>query len=89
MTTETVAFPRRRSPIGKRPRHGLKLAMQFLFRRPARWLLAVFAPGLMVGAGIAAWHHPDPASAAPGWRYQVQLEDCNRVLELQRETVRP
>ena len=82
MTTETAAFPRRRSPIGKRPRPRLQPAMQFFVRRPVRWLLAVFALSLMVGAGIPAWRHLYPASAAPGWRYQVRLDDIERVSAL-------
>ena len=82
MSADSASIPYRRSPIGKRPRSGTQLLMLLLDRRAARWLLAGVALLLLVGAGIPAWHHLYPATAAEGWRYKVQLDAIERVSAL-------
>ncbi|WP_271412085.1 hypothetical protein [Pseudomonas sp. Q1-7] len=56
--------------------------MLLLDRRATRWLLATCALALLVGAGLPAWRHLYPASAAQGWRYRVQMDAVERVSAL-------
>lgn len=82
MSANTTSLPRRPSPFPKRRRSAGQWLMLLLDRRFARWLLAAFALVLLVGAGIPAWHHLYPPIAAQGWRYQVHLDDIDRVSAL-------
>lgn len=82
MSAETAPLPRRRSPFRKRPRFGGPPLMLLIDRRAARCLLAVAALALLVGAGIPAWRHLYPASAAQGWGYRVHLDAIEQVSAL-------
>ncbi|WP_082073239.1 hypothetical protein [Pseudomonas sp. LFM046] len=80
MVVETTPVSRHR--IGRRPRHNLLPLMLLLDRRSSRWLLATVALLLLAGAGIPAWRHLYPVSAAPGWSYRVKIDEVERVSAL-------
>src|SRR5262245_50593862 len=82
MSAETAPLPHRRSPVRKRPKPGAHPLMLMLDRRAARWLLAAIALILLISAGVPAWRHLYPASAASGWSYRVYLDAIERVSAL-------